>query len=131
MDWEMINILLNFEWSMGNESSARPEKKKTAKAQPKPAPGHKRENFKPAATRIADVASWLPVYGVAGATEAATIEGMEDPANIQDVYVVSFPLSPSELEWLKQQSLRVAEEFKRFRARQIESVDAAGNDPPK
>jgi hypothetical protein len=37
---------------MGNKSSARPEKKKTAKAQPKLAPGRKREDFKPAATPI-------------------------------------------------------------------------------
>jgi hypothetical protein len=36
---------------MGNKSSARPEKK-TAKAQPKLAPGRKGEDFKPAATPI-------------------------------------------------------------------------------
>lgn len=68
---------------------------------------------------------------VARAGKSLQLRAMEDLANIQDVYLVSFPLSPSELEWLKQQSLRVAEEFKRFRARQIEPIDAAGNDPPK
>jgi hypothetical protein len=36
---------------MGNKNSAKPEKKKSAKAEPKPAPGRNREDVNQAAAR--------------------------------------------------------------------------------
>ncbi len=53
-------------------------------------------------------------------TKDSVMEQTASPTSRQDIYLAFNPLTPSELEWLKQQRLRVAAAYGR-----LESTEAA------